>query len=48
MTLREDYTPFNLPTIEEVILGADDAFPEDGGKIVQQFWGKGQGFFGLS
>ena len=45
LSLRGDYTPFNLPSIEEVILGVDAAFPEDGGKIVQPFWGKGQGLF---
>ena len=45
LSLRGDYTPFNLPTIEEVILGVDGAFPEDGGKIVQPFWGKEQGLF---
>ena len=45
LSLRGDYAPFNLPTIEEVILGVDATFPEDGGKIVQPFWGKGQGLF---
>ena len=44
-SLRDDYTPFNLPTIEEVILGIDAAFPEDGGKIIQPYWGKGQRIF---
>ena len=41
LSLRHDFTPFNLPTIEEVILGVDAAFPADGGKIVQPLWGKG-------
>ena len=45
LSLRNDFTPFNLPTIEEVILGVDAAFPADGGKIVQPLWGKGQGLF---
>ena len=45
LSLCNDYIPFNLPTIEEVIVGVDAAFPKDGSKIVQPFWVKGQGLF---
>ena len=45
LSLRNDFTPFNLPTVEKVILGVDPVFPEDGGKIVQPYWGKGQRLF---
>ena len=45
LDLRNDFTPFNIPSIEEVVASVNETFPEDGIVIVQQFRGRGQGTF---
>ena len=45
LNLRFQFNPFNLPSIEEVILAIDNTFPEDPMKIVIPLRGAGQGLF---
>ena len=35
LDLRNDFTPFNIPSIEEVVASVNETFPEDGSVIVQ-------------